>query len=62
MLALMPVHAGAVYFSTLGEGNSYALDVGSIKRIDFYQRNNSNYLPLPNHLYVDNVRLGELEP
>lgn len=48
--------------ATAGEGTSSALDLSSMKRVDLYQRNNVNYLALPNHLYVDHIRLGVLEP
>lgn len=47
---------------TSGEGTSQALALNNISRVDFYQRNNANYLSLPNHLYFDNIRLGVLEP
>lgn len=47
--------------ATADEGASTALNVQSMKRVDFYQRNNSHYLAMPNYLYIDNVRLGVRE-
>ncbi|ALS26563.1 hypothetical protein IJ21_11590 [Paenibacillus sp. 32O-W] len=47
--------------ATAEEGTSTALNVHSLKRVDFYQRNNSHFLPMPNYLYIDNVRLGVQE-
>ncbi|GGG00458.1 DUF4855 domain-containing protein [Paenibacillus abyssi] len=55
-------HLAAGMNATVGEGTSSALAINSLQRVDFYQRNNSNYAPLPNHLFFDNIRLGVLEP
>ncbi|GAB2721087.1 DUF4855 domain-containing protein [Paenibacillus thermoaerophilus] len=57
---LADVAAGAN--GTPGEGTSSALNLQHIKQVDFYQRNNGDYLALPNHLYIDNIRLGVWEP
>ncbi len=54
--------AAAGLNGTAEEGASSAINLGQMQKIEFYQRNNSSYAPLPNRLFFDNVRLGKLQP